>query len=164
MLLPISFFGQKTNIEKSGDIIQIGLPVAAFTSQYVFKNSQTNAVQFIKSMGASFVITHSLKILINKERPNGGDYAFPSGHTSAAFTGAAFIEEKYGLKYGVPAYILAAYVGWSRVYAKKHDYIDVLGGILVGVGSVNLFSKKNEEISFNINFSQESAICLKYIF
>lgn len=164
MLLPISFFGQKTNIEKSGDIIQIGLPVTAFASQYIFKNSQTNATQFIKSMGASFIITHSLKRLINKERPNGGDYAFPSGHTSAAFTGAAFIDEKYGLKYGIPAYILASYVGWTRVYAKKHDYIDIIGGIMVGVGSVNLFLKKNKNMTFNMNFNRESIFCFKYNF
>ena len=39
-------------------------------------------------MGASFVVTHTIKRVVNKERPNGGDFSFPSGHTSAAFTGA----------------------------------------------------------------------------
>ena len=68
-------------------------------------------------MGFSFMVMHSLKRITNKERPNGGDYSFPSGHTSAAFTGAGFIEKRYGLKVGIPAYILASYVGWSRVYS-----------------------------------------------
>ena len=94
--------------EKSGDIIQIALPVSAFASTIIWQDEQKPTLQFIKTMGASFVITHSLKRIINKERPNGGDYSFPSGHTSAAFTGAAFIERKYGFKYGISSYLLAS--------------------------------------------------------
>ena len=92
-------------------------------------------------MGVSFVVTHGLKRLINKERPNGGDYSFPSGHTSAAFTGAAFIEKRYGYKLGVPTYLLAGYVGWSRINANKHDYWDVASGAIIGIGSAYLFTK-----------------------
>ena len=97
-------------------------------------------------------MTHGLKILINKERPNGGDYSFPSGHTSAAFTGAAFIEKRYGYKVGVPAYLLASFVGWSRVNANKHDYWDVLGGIIIGYGSAYIFAKPiNKKVELGIN-------------
>ena len=100
-------------------------------------------------MGMSLVITHSLKRIINKERPNGGDYSFPSGHTSAAFTGAAFIERKYGFKYGIPSYLLASYVGWTRIQANKHDKWDVLGGAIIGIGSAYIFTKpfKNTELA-----------------
>ena len=146
-IFSLTLFCQKSEYEKAGDIIQIALPATAFTSQLFLDKSNSEVITFIKSMGASFVVTHSIKRVVNKERPNGGDFSFPSGHTSAAFTGAAFIEHKYGLKYGLPAYILASYVGWSRVYAKKHDYIDVLGGIIVGVGCVELFTTKKKKIT-----------------
>ena len=142
---------QVIDIEKSGDIIQIALPVSAFFSTIIWQDDQKPTYQFMKTMGFSFVITHGLKRIINKERPNGGNYSFPSGHTSAAFTGAAFIERKYGLKYGIPSYILASYVGWSRIQANKHDKWDVLGGVIIGIGSAYIYTKpfKNTKVAFS---------------
>ena len=154
LILSLNLFCQKSNFEKAGDIIQVVLPSTAFTSQFFLDKNDSEAITFIKSMSASFIVTHGIKRVVNKERPNGGDFSFPSGHTSAAFTGAAFIEYKYGLKYGLPAYMLASFVGWSRVHAKKHDYIDVLGGIIVGVGCVELFTSKTK--NYSLNFSYES--------
>ena len=132
---------QNINYEKIGDKLKIALPVSAFASSFIWKDNQKAPLQFIKTMGSSFIVTHSLKRIINKERPNGGEYSFPSGHTSVAFTGAAFIEKRYGLKAGIPAYILASYVGWSRVYSNHHDYYDVVAGALLGIGSAYIFTK-----------------------
>ena len=56
--------------------------------------------------------------------------------------------------YAIWFVILASFVGWSRVHAKKHDYIDVLGGIIVGVGCVELFASKTK--NYSINFSYDS--------
>ena len=141
-------FAQDIDYEKIGDHLQIMLPVSAFTSTFIWKDNQKASIQFIKAMGGSFIVTHGLKRLINKERPNGGAYSFPSGHTSAAFTGAAFIEKRYGNTVGIPAYLLASYVGWSRINANKHDYWDVLGGAIIGIGSAYLFTKplKNPDL------------------
>ena len=158
LVFSFNLFSQKSNFEKAGDIIQITLPATAFTSQLFLDKGDSEAITFVKSMGASFVVTHTIKRVVNKERPNGGDFSFPSGHTSAAFTGAAFIDYKYGLKYGLPAYIFAAFVGWSRVYAKKHDYIDVLGGIIVGVGCVELFTSKTKNYSLNFSYNSQPNI------
>ena len=158
LLFCLNLFCQKSNIEKAGDIIQIALPTTAFTSQLFLNKVDSEASTFMKSMGASFVVTHTIKRVVNKERPNGGDFSFPSGHTSAAFTGAAFIDYRYGLKYGIPAYILASFVGWSRVYAKKHDYIDVLGGIIVGVSCVELFTSKTKNYSLNFSYDSQPNI------
>ena len=86
-IFSLTLFCQKSDYEKVGDIIQIALPATAFTSQLFLDKSNSEVITFIKSMGASFVVTHSIKRVVNKERPNGGDFSFPSGHTSAAFTG-----------------------------------------------------------------------------
>ena len=151
-LISINAKAQNFDYEKLGDNLQIALPVSAFASTFIWKDNQKAQSQFIKTMGTSFIVTHGLKILINKERPNGGDYSFPSGHTSAAFTGAAFIEKRYGYKVGVPAYLLASFVGWSRVNANKHDYWDVLGGIIIGYGSAYIFAKPiNKKVELGIN-------------
>ena len=158
LLFSFDLFCQKSNFEKAGDIIQIALPTTAFTSQLFLDKNNSEAITFIKSMGASFVVTHTIKRVVNKERPNGGDFSFPSGHTSAAFTGAAFIDYKYGLKYGLPAYMLASFVGWSRVHANKHDYIDVLGGIIVGVVCVELFASKTKNYSLNFSYNSQPNI------
>ena len=158
LVFSFNLFSQKSAFEKAGDIIQITLPATAFTSQLFLDKEDSEAITFVKSMGASFIVTHTIKRVVNKERPNGGDFSFPSGHTSAAFTGAAFIDYKYGFKYGLPAYIFAAFVGWSRVYAKKHDYIDVLGGIIVGVGCVELFTSKTKNYSLNFSYNSQPNI------
>ena len=116
-------------------------------------------MQCLKTIGSTFIATHSLKIIINKERPNGGDFGFPSGHTSAAFSGASFIERRYGLKIGVPAYILASYVGWSRVETNHHDYWDVIAGASLGIISGYIFTKPIKKRSLTLGaLNQQPAI------
>jgi len=57
------------------------------------------------------------------------------------FADAAFIQRRYGWKWGVPAYLLSAYVGWGRTYAKKHDWWDVAAGAVIGAGSAYIFTR-----------------------
>ena len=40
-----------------------------------------------------------------------------------------------------PTYVVSTYVGWSRVYGKKHDWWDVAAGAAIGVGSSYLFTR-----------------------
>ena len=62
-------------------------------------------------------------------------------HTSVSFAGAAFIQRRYGWKWGIPAYAVASYVGWSRTYGKKHDWWDVLAGAAIGAGSALIYTR-----------------------
>ena len=156
-----------SDIEKSGDVLQMALPVAALASAFIWQNDYGSPAwwQFAKTMGTSFIATHGLKRAIDKERPNGGNHAFPSGHTSAAFTGAAFLERRFGWKAGIPAYLLAGYVGWTRVYTHHHDYWDVLAGAVVGIGSAYLFTTRRRVIVAINKFDDEGmALSIKYRF
>lgn len=60
-----------------------------------------------------------------------GGYSFPSGHTATAFA-AAFISLRSNKKLGAAAYILAALIGFSRVYLYVHHPSDILVGALLG--------------------------------
>ncbi|WP_288644075.1 phosphatase PAP2 family protein [uncultured Helicobacter sp.] len=67
------------------------------------------------------------------KRPNGESYeGFPSGHTSAAFSAAGFLQKRYGLKLGLPAIAISSLVGFSRVEAERHTTLQVICGALLG--------------------------------
>jgi len=97
--------------------------------------------QFLKSGLTCMAVTQGLKYTIDETRPNGsGHMSFPSGHTSASFFGASFLQRRYGWKYGTPAYLAATYVGWSRIENNAHYVHDVLAGAAIGVVSTYLFT------------------------
>ena len=130
--------------ETAGDVLRIAIPAAAYTMTFT-RHDQEGRRQFYKAFATSVSTTWVLKETVHKERPDGsGDDAFPSGHTSAAFQGAAFIHRRYGIKPAWPAYVLATYTGWTRVDAEKHDTTDVLAGAAIGVASSFIFTKRRD--------------------
>ncbi|WPC76066.1 phosphatase PAP2 family protein [Vibrio porteresiae] len=114
-------------LEQAGDFLQWGIPTgAAFISAAKFDGEGLG--QLIEGAFWTSLSTHVLKVSVNEERPNGRDYSFPSGHTSAAVQGAAYLQFRYGWQYGVPAYMLSGVVGYSRVENKYHYWHDVAAG------------------------------------
>lgn len=121
----------KTRTETAGDILQVALPLAGLGVAW-WKGDDEGVEQQIKGALITGAITHGLKFAIEEQRPNGKSWdSFPSGHTSAAFSGAAFLHHRYGIEYGLPAYVAASYVGYSRCYASKHWETDVLAGAVL---------------------------------
>ena len=72
------------------------------------------------------------------------DYSFPSGHTMAAFASAPVLWY-LNKKLGTAAFILAALIGFSRLYLYVHFPTDVLGGmifgLMIGFGVMKTFGK-----------------------
>ncbi len=58
-------------------------------------------------------------------------YSFPSGHTASAFA-AAMAVLWYNRKIGVPTFIFAAIMGFSRIYVQVHYCSDVIAGLITG--------------------------------
>ncbi len=63
----------------------------------------------------------------------GSDGSFPSAHASQAFAVATVLADRFGWRVGVPAYGLAAAVGFSRLALDKHWTSDVVAGAFLGV-------------------------------
>lgn len=135
------------NVEKIGEILQYVIPGIAYGSTFYLKDSEGRK-QFYKSFFTNLAVTHGLKNVINKKRPNGQSKSFPSGHTSTAFQGATFIQKRYGIKYAIPAYIAASFVGYSRLKSDNHYTKDVIAGAAIGVVSSFYFTKPYK--GFNI--------------
>jgi membrane-associated phospholipid phosphatase len=126
-------------LETGGDLLQIILPGAAYGLTWLEDDPQGRR-QFTYSFATTLGATYGLKLGAHKERPNGGEMAFPSGHTAAAFSGAAFITRRYGWRLGLPACLGALAVGHSRIMAEKHDPEDVFAGALIGILPVLWFA------------------------
>lgn len=152
---------EQREVGRAGDTLQYAIPIAALALTFLldhedgrpgFLGLNLNGDDFLHlndsprhdlalALGRSFVITQGLKFAVDEKRPNGGSHSFPSGHTSFAFTGAEFIRKEYGWKWGIPAYLLAGYVGYSRVESNAHYTHDVLAGALIGILSNHDFGE-----------------------
>ena len=131
---------QQLDIETAGDVIMRVLPVGTLVSAIAL-DDYDGAEQFLLGFGLNAGVTEGLKLLVHKARPDGSDgESFPSGHTSIAFQSATFIHLRYGFDYGLPAYAVASFVGFSRVYARKHFIEDVLVGVGIGILSGVVFT------------------------
>jgi membrane-associated phospholipid phosphatase len=99
--------------------------------------------QFLRSTGASLVVNSLLRLGFNEtswgERPNGSPYGFPSGHAAFMTSSAAFLQDRYGWKLGLPAYALVGYVSWVRVDTGHHRWRDVIAGVALSYSISKLF-------------------------
>lgn len=86
------------------------------------------------------------------------DYSFPSGHTAASFAVGVLLFRKLPKRYGIPALVLAALIGFSRLYLGVHYPSDVLAGALLGTGisyAAEVFWLAAEEIVKKYRFCKK---------
>ena len=137
----IEITGARKAVRTTGDVGAVLLPVAGLTAVLLQKDWQ-GLKQGVFSGVTTLGVTYALKYIVKNERPDHSDnHSFPSMHTSTSFAAAAFIQRRYGWQWGLPSYILSTYVGWTRVYGKKHDWWDVAAGAVIGAGSSYIFTR-----------------------
>jgi undecaprenyl-diphosphatase len=100
-------------------------------------------------------VISSLKFLIQRQRPflflelaskfSKGpgeilDPSFPSAHAAFAFMMATLLAGRFP-RYRVIFFIVAALIGWTRIYLSLHYATDVIAGGLLGYGMTKLFMK-----------------------
>ena len=127
--------GSEGSVVDFGDDLYTLIPATGYLTAAAARDWRGFAYLSIHN-AASSAGTAILKEAVGQRRP--GDQngrSFPSGHTNTAFAGAAFLQQRYGPRFGVPAYVSALLVGWSRVFGNKHYVNDVLGGASIAVFS-----------------------------
>lgn len=80
-------------------------------------------------------VTAAVKFAVRRQRPDGTQYSFPSGHTSVSFASATVLQRHYGWKAGGLAYSVATYVAASRIQDKRHFLSDVAFGAAIGIAA-----------------------------
>lgn len=110
-----------------GDALSLALPVAALGTELA-RGDRRGALQFAESFALTVTAAEILKRSTHVERPDGSnDLSFPSGHAARAFAVASYVHGRHGLENAWPLYALATYVGYTRVQAGRHRWVDVLG-------------------------------------
>jgi len=104
----------------------------ALSAQSGDKFNADSAWTMMTALSVTGLTTVVLKAIRDNDTPNGKKWAWPSGHTSSSFTAASVLDEFYGPKVGVPAYILASLVAWRMMDAGDHWGSDVVFGVTLG--------------------------------
>lgn len=125
--------GNRT-VTKAGNVLRIALPAAA-AGISLYKDDYSGLAQFVVAYGLTVGIAEGLKQVVHERRPDGSDYkSFPSASAASAQAASAYLWHRYGWKYGLPAFGLAVFTGYSRVQARKHHWYDVAASDVIALG------------------------------
>jgi len=122
------------------DVLIYILPSVAFGMTLGARDGE-GALQLAESAAASMGVTVVLKYTVDSTRPNGDPQSFPSGHTAITVTSAEFMRKRYGWRYGLPAYLVSAYVGYDRIRTDQHYVRDVVAGAAISFTCTTLITK-----------------------
>jgi membrane-associated phospholipid phosphatase len=129
----------------ASDVAVGGLLVAALGVPAI-NNDWNGTLQAGASAGAAFGIAAGLKEAFPETRPDHSNRkSFPSGHSATAFGAAASLQNRYGWQAGLPAQLVAAFVGVARVKADKHHWYDAVAGAAVGEASGFLITSRRDD-------------------
>lgn len=78
------------------------------------------------------VVVGGLKPVVDRERPNGEDYSFPSGHTSTAFAVAGVVSRHGGCWTTAAAVTAGCLTALGRMEDLKHYASDTAAGATIG--------------------------------
>jgi membrane-associated phospholipid phosphatase len=127
---------------------QLGNMLAAFMLAFSFflLNYRQLAIEIVFGTLTLWLLVETIKALADRDRPflaledtrvigwrEKGD-SFPSGHTSQMFFLATLLILHFHLSLGtsVALYVVAALVGFTRIYVGAHYPRDVFGGAILG--------------------------------
>lgn len=146
------FFFWLTDLHKTAYFGFIVLPIVAFLFIKKFKREGFSLFLILfLSLGVSDFVGGKVKKIVERERPennqsltvtkrsDAGSFSFYSNHASNMFTFATYTGQLIPVV-RVPVLILAALVGYSRVYNGVHYPSDVAAGGLFGILWGFLFS------------------------
>ena len=155
-LLLLSQTASAESLDSKSLWVSISLPVLSGVYA-ISQNDNEGLKELAYASMFSIHLSTLLKNTVRRTRPDGGDsLSFPSGHSTAAFTGASFMHHRYGLAWGIPAYAIATSIAYERIHSKKHYWTDVLAGSALGWVSGFLFTARYPHIWLESDFDPEN--------
>ena len=121
----------------SRPVLLVGMGVALLSGGL----ARAAAVEALVALVPVNLVVELTKRAVDRARPDGerrrSNAAFPSSHAANAFALAWVLARRWPR--GWPAYfLLAAAIGWSRIYLNRHWATDVLVGAALGVALAEL--------------------------
>ena len=95
-------------------------------------SARTLGADLMLSYALSGLTTIILKRAIDRRRPSGGKYSFPSGHTSSAFSIVPVLGHHLGWRATAPALTLGVITAMGRMQEHHHYLSDVFFGAAIG--------------------------------
>lgn len=126
----------------NGGVVWVALSIALLVPK---RTRETGAAALLALLISLLINNVCLKNIVGRIRPydlieglvplvaKPRDYSFPSGHTGSSFAAAWVFFRRLPRRFGVPALILAGFIGLSRLYVGVHYPTDVLFGVFSGI-------------------------------
>ena len=122
-------------VSSTKPLLGLGLAAAFFGAKDKGPEVSTHAAEAVMlSVGLAESLKHGVDV--------GGDNAFPSAHTAAAFAMATSLTKVYPKKRWL-LYAGAAVIGYSTIKTGGHSLSDVLGGAALGIAVGNYSMSHN---------------------
>jgi len=116
-------------------LTQGALAVGTWSAGRMFHSPKLQGFGFDSAVAlvGSGVAAWAIKYPVNRTRPNGASFSFPSGHTTSAFSIVPAAWKYFGWKAGVPAILAGICTGLGRMEDHKHYLSDVTAGAALGL-------------------------------
>ena len=136
-------------VSNANNYVNAAIPIGVLTDGLIRNDVQTkrNGLYMAVSTATTYLLNLAIKQLVKRPRPfltdprlvpvyRPGEYSFPSGHTSSAFSAVTSLSRAYPKWYVIaPSFLWAAGVGYSRMYLGVHYPTDVTAGAVLGTGT-----------------------------
>ena len=98
-------------------------------------NVTAAGIDMARALAYSGATVAVLKVAVDRTRPDGDRYSFPSAHAAAAFSVAPVVGRHFGRVAGTAAYVLAGTAVIGRMRDRRHYLSDVLFGATLGLAA-----------------------------
>lgn len=136
-------------LSNANNYVNVAIPAGLLVAGIIRHDEpmRQNALYIASSTAVTALLNYAIKQLVKRPRPflthidftpvyRPGQYSFPSGHSSAAFSSAIALSRAYPRWYVIaPALLWVGGTAYSRMYLGVHYPSDVAGGILLGGGT-----------------------------